>query len=542
MIPSLPAAVESRAETREGTAARVLLIIAAGTVLRLLAGAAIGLSVDEAYEVSVARPLSASYFDHPPLSFWIPGAVTALAGSEHAVLLRLPFILMFALSTWLMYRLGARLFSPRAGLFAALLLNLAPVFALTTGGWVLPDGPLTLFLLASALALLHALDPAGLHATRWWLLAGILSGLAMMSKYHGVFAVAGAFFFLVTRRDERRWLARWQPFAAAVVAFAVTSPVAVWNLRHDWISFRFQGVRGVPTTHGSHLAAFAETVGGQALYVLPWIWIPMIVLFARALRRGPRDRAGWFLISFAAGPILVFTAASLGGHPGLPHWEAPGYLFLFPLLGDTVSRAFYAGSRAWRAWLIASAAAFAILTGIALSDAATGWLSRAAPALVRKGDPTWEVMDWKELRDVVPRALAQDAAAAAGAGGSSGGSAGRAPFVAALRWMDAGKAACALGPGVTMVCLGDRPHQFQFVHPARDFLGADAIIVGHPEPAAPGDASPDVPPAPPDLAAAFARVEPLTSVVIHRAGRAEFTLPLYVGKTLLRAPGGESSR
>ena len=59
-------------------------------------------------------------------------------------MVRLPFVALFALSTLLVYRLGALAGSPAAGLWAAVALNLAPVFGITTGGWVLPDGPLDL--------------------------------------------------------------------------------------------------------------------------------------------------------------------------------------------------------------------------------------------------------------------------------------------------------------------------------------------------------------------------------------------------------------
>ena len=72
--------------------------------------------------------------------------------------MRLPFIALFALSTWLMYRLGTAIADARAGLWAAVLLNLSPVFGVTTGTWVLPDGPLDCALLGAALCLVRALE------------------------------------------------------------------------------------------------------------------------------------------------------------------------------------------------------------------------------------------------------------------------------------------------------------------------------------------------------------------------------------------------
>ena len=63
-----------------GPAATSVAVIAMATVARLVAGASIGLSVDESYAVSVSRTLSLSYVDHPPLSFWLPGIVARVTG------------------------------------------------------------------------------------------------------------------------------------------------------------------------------------------------------------------------------------------------------------------------------------------------------------------------------------------------------------------------------------------------------------------------------------------------------------------------------
>jgi hypothetical protein len=60
----------------------VLILIGVGLLLRLLLAASIGLAVDESYAVTAARDWSLSYFDHPPLSFWLAGSVERVAGSE----------------------------------------------------------------------------------------------------------------------------------------------------------------------------------------------------------------------------------------------------------------------------------------------------------------------------------------------------------------------------------------------------------------------------------------------------------------------------
>src|SRR6266480_1496403 len=111
----------------------VAVLILATLLARLLFAAALGLGIDESYMVAAGRKLQLSYFDHPPLAWWMAWAAAHLAGSESAIVVRLPFIVLFAVTTWLMYRVTAALFGPSAGLWAAVLLNMVPVLGITSG-------------------------------------------------------------------------------------------------------------------------------------------------------------------------------------------------------------------------------------------------------------------------------------------------------------------------------------------------------------------------------------------------------------------------
>jgi 4-amino-4-deoxy-L-arabinose transferase-like glycosyltransferase len=163
--------------SRVGDRHAVLLLILVTALVRLLLGGTVGLTIDESYMVAAGRILRAGYFDHPPASWWLSRGATLLLGSESPVVVRAPFVALFAISTWLMFRLTARIASERAGLWAAVALNAAPVFGVTTGGFVLPDGPMTCALLGAALCLVNALS--GGRPWAWWPGAGACAGLAM---------------------------------------------------------------------------------------------------------------------------------------------------------------------------------------------------------------------------------------------------------------------------------------------------------------------------------------------------------------------------
>jgi 4-amino-4-deoxy-L-arabinose transferase-like glycosyltransferase len=192
----------------------VLVLVAATMVARVLFALSLGLGIDESYTVATGRHPQLSYFDHPPLAWWLEWAGGRLFGTEAPLGLRAPFIVLFALTTWLMFSLTRLLFGERAGLWAAVTLNFAPVLAWTSGTWILPDGPLNAALLAGAYCVSVALFAAGSTAPFWWLAAGACGGIAMLAKLHGIFLFAGIGLFLSTSPSHRHWLATPWPYLA----------------------------------------------------------------------------------------------------------------------------------------------------------------------------------------------------------------------------------------------------------------------------------------------------------------------------------------
>ena len=239
----------------------LVLLIVGTALLRLLAGAELGLGIDETYMVAAGRTLHLGYFDHPPLSWWLSRGAALLLGSEQPGVVRLPFVALFAVSTLLVYRLGAMACSPTAGLWAAVALNLAPVLGITTGFWVLPDGPLVCALLGASYCLMRAL-PDDAARWGWWLGAGACAGLALLSKYSAVLTLAGAVLYLVSSPAHRHWLARPQPWVAAALAAALFTPELVWNASEGWASFAFQGGRA--SAYRLNLAGPPTVLAGAA--------------------------------------------------------------------------------------------------------------------------------------------------------------------------------------------------------------------------------------------------------------------------------------
>ena len=489
----------------------VLILIAATFLARVVFASSLGLGIDESYTVATARHPQLSQFDHPPAAWWLVWGASQLFATERALPLRLPFIALFALTTWLMFRLTTRLFDERAGLWAAVTLNFAPVLAWTSGTWILPDGPLNAALVAGANAAAAALFGVRSAAPLWWLATGACAGLALLSKFHGAFLLAGIGLFLVTVPAHRRWLATPWPYAALLVAMAVCLPVIVWNAQHDWMALAFQGGRA--HFRGIDPWGLLAALAGEALYLLPWVWLPLVFCLVKAVARGPAEDRGWMVACLAIGPIVAFVVVALTGTRVLYHWAAPGYLMLFPLLGAEVAAAIANHSRYVRPWLIATATSLAVVLATVVLMAELPMPAIALPRGKNVPYPLWESLDWKDLATELE---ARGLLATPGL------------FITATRWHEAGKIDYALGGKVPVMCLCRDPRGYGVLTRPDEHLGENALIVGRalsPERAAA------------EYGRYFETIEQMSPIAITHAGRPAFELSVYLGHGLRTSTG-----
>jgi hypothetical protein len=488
----------------------VLVLIAVTLVLRVLFATSIGLGIDESYTVATGRHPQLSYFDHPPLAWWLEWSAGRLFGTEAVLALRTPFILLFALTTWLMFSLTRLLFGERAGLWAALTLNFAPVLAWTSGTWILPDGPLNAALLAGAYCVAVALFAARSKTPFWWLAAGICGGFAMLAKLHGIFLFAGIGLFLSTSSAHRHWLATPWPYLALAVAVVVFLPAIIWNEQHQWVSFVFQAERARPREF--ELWAPLVTIAGQALFLLPWVWLPLVLSLVTAGLDGPARDRRWLMACLAIGPILLFSAVAWTGTRTHPHWTAPGYLMLFPLLGCRIASAIESGRRYTRIWLIATATSMAVLFSGAMTLAYLPW----PPFRLLEGttlqNPLRDVIDWNDLEtELRMRHLL-----------------GRPNlFLAATRWEEAGKIDYALHSTMAVLCLARDQRGYGILTRPRAHIGEDALIVG---------ANLHSSSIQETYSSYFESIEELAPITIKQGGRPAFELSVYLAHKLRDAP------
>ena len=494
---------------RDREAALWCLIVVA-TALRLVVAACFGPGNDEAYHELFAQHLDWSYFDHPPMLALVESAGLALVGFHASVFaLRLGIVTLFAGSTWLLARMTARHYGPAAGWIAAFALNATAYYGVAAATFALPDGPLVFFWLLTLDRLLVALEEP--ERVGPWALVGLAWGGAMLSKYQAVFLPVATLAYLAFEPAARHWLRRPGPYLAFALGLLVFAPVISWNAHHGWASFAFQGGRalGWPVIRPDRFAAF---LGGQAAYLFPWLWVPLImVLFREARRRRGRNGRGH------PGPI---PAVSGGGTASGLRRGCPGAAGLTALVPGRIPRGLpparpglggAEGGRAARfvVRLSVLGSLSVVLTALVVIQAETGFLQRGGQSglglIPVANDPTLDSYGWDQVsRELETRGLLDQPEL----------------FLFSDRWYYSGHLAFATDHRIPVACYNrNHAQNFAYWSDPRDWVGRDGIFVGI------NDCEPVVR----DLSRWFRRFEPLATIPILRNGVRIRVVHLYRG-------------
>jgi len=377
----------------------VIILLVLSTILRLLIGSVVELGNDEVYYITYALYPDLSHFDHPPMIGWLIQLFTLNLNFDSEGWIRLAAIVSGTLSTLIIYHIGVKLGDKVTGWYAAILYNISVYGFVITGIFIMPDSPQMVFWLLSLLFLVIAIenDPfssnnnslvdssssesgnvkildnlqsstaetAKDNTTAFnFMLAGLVVGLALLSKYTSVFLLLGTLLYFM---KYRYWFKKWYIYASALIALLCFVPVLVWNVRNDFISFTFHSDRVEVGERLFRLDSFGTELIGQILYNNPIVFA-LIVLALIALYRKKlvlKTQSAWLLVLIAIPFILLFLTISLF-RSTLPHWTGPAYVTLIPLAALWLRQRTLGGKRSeWFPGLIKVGAGFIAMVIIA---------------------------------------------------------------------------------------------------------------------------------------------------------------------------------
>lgn len=386
---------------------RLWLLLAVSALIRLLIAFSTLLGNDEVYYINYALFPDLSHFDHPPMVGWIIQLFSLNLLWENDGIIRLGAVVLGTVNTWLIYRTGKQLKDELTGWYSALLYSASFYTFIIAGVFILPDSPQTFFWLIAMLLLVKAVKTGPVHAGsgRLILLAGAAGGLALLSKYTSVFLFTGAaIYFLLF---ERKWLFKWQAYAAVLVALLFFSPVLYWNMENGFVSFTFHSERVEVIKNVLRPDLFGIELAGQIFYNNPFTFILVIAGLAAFFKgRFPGEKPGLrLLVSIALPVILLFLGFSLFRRT-LPHWTGPAYMSLIPLAA-LYARTFTKAGKAGRTSqpMITGALIFtAFIVSLVLIQIHQGWfLNKGIDAQTGKRigikDLTLDLYGWNQLKD-----------------------------------------------------------------------------------------------------------------------------------------------
>ena len=268
--------------------------LVATLAFRFWLAAALPITGDEAYFILWGRTPDIGFYDHPPMVGWLLAPL--LSVSEAPWVLRLPVLLLPVLVALLVRHALIAWFERDAGTadLAAIAVLLVPLNVWNV--FITTDTPLILFSIASMLAFARAR----------FLLAGVLLGLAFLSKYFAVLLGIAYLAWAIAARRPR----------AFALAFAGALPFGLvnlyWNWQACWCNVMFNAIN---RHEGAGLSWETPALYAASLAYLagPLLW------FAWKGRARLRVPAHGALLAAWLVPLVVFALLSPVRRIGL-HW------------------------------------------------------------------------------------------------------------------------------------------------------------------------------------------------------------------------------
>ena len=373
-----------------------LLVVSA--IVRGILAAWMEFGNDEVYYWTYALYPDWSHFDHPPMVGWVIQLFSLNLLFDSEFFIRLASVVFMTANTYIIFRIGKDLKDAQTGLYAALLYTASIYAFVITGVFIMPDTPLMLFwLLAIWMAIvyfkrLHTQQ----HSDSYLVLFGVFAGLAMLSKYSGVFLWVGMLLYILF--FDRKPLKTSAFYCALVISLCAVMPIFLWNRNNNFISFRFHGDR----IGGSNInfGTFGTELAGEFLYNNPVVVILAIIAIIAAFKKklNLEQSAKRFILCIALPMILVFWVFSLM-RPTLPHWNAPAYVSLI-LLTAAWLRDKNTDSVRLPHSITAALAVLLLTLVIGVAEIKTGFIlldKHTEPEMLGRDDFTLDMYGWRQL-------------------------------------------------------------------------------------------------------------------------------------------------
>ena len=448
---------------------KVFGLILFAACIKLIAAPFLELGNDEVYYWTYALQLDFNHFDHPPLVGFLIRATTLNMHWVSELSMRLGAIISASIGCYFVFKTTAHLYNERAGFYAAILYQAGIYTGFIAGFFILPDSAQLIFWTASLYVMSKLLFANQKNQIGYWILLGLLVGLATLSKVHGLFLWAGFGAFLLFTNYKRLFSVGF--ILAVLVTLLCIVPIVYWNISYDFITYRFHSERVTHT--GINIVSFITEIVGEVLYQNPFVYILMAaaLLGYKSISFQQKNSGGW-LLWMSLPLILIFWFVALF-NPTLPHWSGPAFIPLMILAGMYIDQK----KLQWPVYILRTAVAlvFTILwTLVIIVQKYPGNFGSQEKQNLGEYCPTLDLSGWKNFSDTFKIVVDQD---------QSNHVMGKAPFIIVGKWFPAGHLEfyTARTTGLSLIGLGPLQdiHKFAWLNKQRPALtlGTDAYCI-----------------------------------------------------------------
>lgn len=447
---------------------------------------------DEAYYWMWGQKLGWSYFDHPPLHPWLMRVMSLVFGWN---LFSIRALTWFTLggTLWIFWLWAKKLkpddpgawFWPTAAIYLA-----TPLFFLMSG--ISFHDHLLIFLCALTLHLFLVFTgkyEAGEPYLRWLYAGAVALGLAVLTKYNGVFLGIGLVVFFIVHKPIRGIWRSPHLYVAALVSVLIQAPVVYWNITEGFASYKFH----LSERWGGNLFEFrpfntVEFLVVAVLVISPFLLPAIVGVSRRPLGTPFADRARSLVLSVFAASSLCMLFLSFFVEIFF-YWNIVAILPLMPLLAGWMRRR----------WVLVLQLAYGMLLALGFAFDQT-----IVPAANMWGSYDWtasSTFGWPKVAERV-KAFEQQY---------------NTTFVVETRYTTAAQLGFAMhDPEVT--AISSRHDQYDYWFDPAAHEGQDAIVVSDPQLGL-GDVAPY-----------FDSITPLETVPYVALGRTVYAPTIYLGK------------
>ena len=374
-------------------------------IVRAFLASWVELGTDEAYYWTFAKYPDWSHFDHPGMVGWVIQLFTLNLRCDSEFFMRLASVVFMTINTWLMYCIGRELKDETTGLWAAMLYTASIYAFILTGIFILPDTPLSLFWILSFWMFVRYLKK---QQPKHLLLAGLLVGLGILSKYTAAFLWIG-FLLYILFFDRKQFRRPWLYISLLITALCCL-PIVVWNCQNDFVSFRFHGGR-VGLFGALTMNYFGTELLGEFVYNNPVNVVVAIIAVMAAFRRK-------MAIDLRIQRLILLTALTMIGlfllfsltHSTLPHWSGPAYVLLIPLSAVWLSSLEFPKAKRI---VTAALCVLALILALGVAEIKTGFFPldhHSESTELGHNDVTLDLYGWRQVGEKFAEIQAQEIA------------------------------------------------------------------------------------------------------------------------------------